>query len=260
VRRSVRRWKGSMILTHDLELPERLDGPAVIHLSRQLATLSQGEPRVIVLRVEPALGLEVAPPPSSAWVPDDGDDAAAAVRRAYVRLLGVLRAHPWPTLTVVEGAVRGGVLGLVASADVVLASSTAVFEAPRTAGGLAWWTYFPAVNRRVRTSVLRRWERAGASHDAAWGASAGLIDEAIEGPAVSAATARWVRLLGAMSPEALAELRASRDLPPPSEGGPPTLAAPEAVTRRLRLLRALPSSERGGDPPPDSRPFGKVSG
>jgi enoyl-CoA hydratase/carnithine racemase len=250
----------SMVLTHDIEMPDRLDGPAVIRLSRQVAALSRAEPGVIVLRVEPSVSLEADPPPSSAWVSDDSDDAAAAVRRAYVRLLAVLRDHPWPTLAVVEGLVQGGVLGLVASCDVVLASSTAVFDAPRTTAGLAWWSYFPALNRRVRTSVLRRWERAATAHDAVWAASAGLIDEAITGPAVSAASARWVRLLTAMSPEALVELRASREQPPPSVAQAEKLpqAAPEAVVRRLRLLRALPSTE--GEAPPDSGPIGKASG
>lgn len=247
-----------MSLTHDIQLPDRLDGPAIIRVSRQLAALSRAEPRVIVLRVEASMlpgHQDVVAPPSSAWLGDDTDDAAAAVRRAYVRLLAVLRDHPWPTLAVVEGIARGGVLGLVATCDVAIASPTALFDAPRTTAGLAWWSYFPALNRRVRTSELRRWERAACPHDAVWAASSGLVDEAIENPGVSAATARWVRLLSGMSPEALAELRGSREQPPSSDARRPGRpSAADAVMRRLRLLRALPAAdaEAHGGATPDS--------
>jgi enoyl-CoA hydratase/carnithine racemase len=200
-----------MILTHDLELLASLDARELACMSRGLLRAASGGARVVVVRVE-SLSLR----PTGMGVVRGA--RADETRQGWARLVSALAACSLPTLAVIEGPVRAAWLPSIATCDVVLASAEGSFEAPRHIGRAELASGAPslpsrrgALERRIPSGTLERWAREGSPHDARWAASAGLVDELFDDPAITATTAKWARALAGASPATRRRIRLRSD-------------------------------------------------
>lgn len=100
---------------------------------------------------------------------------------AFADCLRRLRLCSKLTISVVAGAATGGGVGLAAAADVLLASSRAVFSLPELVLGLAPAVITPILLNRMLPQKIRLLALSGAI-DAQRALELGLADQRVEGP------------------------------------------------------------------------------
>ena len=145
-------------------------------------------------------------------------DPIALVNRRFGRLLQELLACEVPVLAMVQGAAAGGGFGLVATCDVVLATTDARFSMPELGLGLPPAQIAPFVARRLGTGVALRLMLSGERLDAVEAKSHGLVDEVLEDEsAVRSAAGRWLARWVRAEPGAV---RATRRILTAAAGGP----------------------------------------
>jgi methylglutaconyl-CoA hydratase len=157
-------------------------------------------------------------------------DAGAAANvedaRRTQRLFAAIAELPRPVVARVNGPARGGGVGLLAAADVVVASAEAHFAFTEVRVGIVPATIAPFVIARVGAARARRLfctgETFGAADAAAWGlvdrvvppadldaAVAAVVADLLKGaPGALAAAKQLVRDVGSAEPGAVAALTA----------------------------------------------------
>jgi polyketide biosynthesis enoyl-CoA hydratase PksI len=137
----------------------------------------------------------------------EAEEVAARVER-YAALLESFRSMPQPIVVLVEGAARGGGVGLAGAADVVLASSRASFQLTEV-----FFNLLPAVAAahltpgRVAPGVLRSHALTGAPLDADRAHQVGLVDRVLAEGAEERGVRAVLRSLLRGSPEALRSVK-----------------------------------------------------
>jgi isohexenylglutaconyl-CoA hydratase len=128
--------------------------------------------------------------------PTDPKERKRSVARANRRLgdlLMAVEAAAQPVVTVVEGAVLGGGIGLVCASDIALAAQDARFGLPETGLGLVPAQIAPFVVQRIGLTHARRLMLTGARLDAREARRLGLVHEVFDD--TSALDAALARLL-----------------------------------------------------------------
>lgn len=141
------------------------------------------------------------------------DDPLVALNRGFGDVLHALSSLPQQLLVAVDGPAVGGGLGLVCSADRVLATARSVFAAPEVTLGLPPAQIAPYVWRRLGDRGARLCLLSGRRWSAPDAQALGLVDQIVPDGALDASVA-----------EAIGEARA---------------AAPGAVAATKRLLARL---------------------
>jgi isohexenylglutaconyl-CoA hydratase len=95
-----------------------------------------------------------------------GSDPVTDWNAAFGRLCAAYACTELPVVVVLEGAVMGGGFGLACVADIVLASSTAVFRLPETSLGLLPAQIAPFMLARLGYSETKRLSVSGGKIDA----------------------------------------------------------------------------------------------
>ena len=96
------------------------------------------------------------------------------------RLLGLLWDHPGPVLCRVDGPVRGGGMGLLACADIVVASTRANFAYSEVKVGVAPALVAAVTVPKVPLAPLLPWMLTGETFDAATACHLGLVTRVAE--------------------------------------------------------------------------------
>ncbi len=128
----------------------------------------------------------------------------------FGRLLLLLRSAPKPTVALVDGAVLGCGIGLVAACDLVLCTERARFAFPESMLGCLPSLGLPFVRERVSEHRLRLWLMCGSQRGPDEAIAAGLADELVAGNALEREYGRWLRRLGRTPLRAVAELKRER--------------------------------------------------
>jgi len=138
------------------------------------------------------------------------DEATIAARnRRFGALLERLDALPFVVIAVIEGPAFGGGLGLVAIADVVLATAHARFALSETGLGLPPAQIAPFVAGRIGLAQARRLALTGIRLDAGEARRIGLIDQLVDDDSnVDAALAPLLADIRRTAPEATATTKA----------------------------------------------------
>ncbi len=135
---------------------------------------------------------------------DLGDDAVATRNRRFGVFLQDLAALPVPVLAAVHGAAMGGAVGLVATADIVIATADARFGLPETSLGIVPAQIGPFLLPRLGLPVARRLALTAQRIDAQEALRLGLVDRvAPDAAALDAALAEELTRLLANGPAAL---------------------------------------------------------
>ena len=123
------------------------------------------------------------------------DDLRARATGDYCRCLMALRRSDRPVIAVVQGVATGGGLGLVAAADVVIASDRASFGLPEVLFGLAPAMVLPLLLERLSTKTARVWALTGATRNAEQARLDGLVDVVVSNHEIEAELKRWLKAL-----------------------------------------------------------------
>jgi methylglutaconyl-CoA hydratase len=131
------------------------------------------------------------------------DENLADARRA-ARLFHALDTLPVPVIAGVHGAALGGGVGLVAVADIVVATNDAVFGFPETTLGILPAMIAPYVVRKIGLSWARRYCLSGTRFTAADAQRIGLVHEVVPARQFEAALAARAAEFARTAPSAVA--------------------------------------------------------
>jgi methylglutaconyl-CoA hydratase len=156
-------------------------------------------------------------------------------------LFAAVADSPKPVVARVNGAARGGGVGLLAAADVVVAASTATFVFTEVRLGIVPAIISPFVVARTGAARARRLFLTAETFGAAEAVAFGLVDHVAEPDALDAAVERVTGDLRRGGPSALAEVkRLIADLAAAAPGEAGALTA-----RRIAALRASDEGQEG---------------
>ena len=136
-----------------------------------------------------------------------GHEANVADALRTQRLFAGLADLPKPIVARVHGAARGGGVGLVAAADVVVASNSATFAFTEVRLGIIPAMISPFVVERLGPARSRRLFLTAETFDAEQGEAWGLVDHAVPDEELDATVARVCQDLVRGGPGALAETK-----------------------------------------------------
>ena len=146
-----------------------------------------------------------------------GPLAAHEGRRAYAALLIDLARLGKPVIAVVNGAVLGGGMGLLAACDLAIAADDARFGTPEVDLGLFPYMALAPLTRLIGRRAALELMLTGRRIDAAEARSLGLLNEVVPRPQLAGRAAELLETLCAKSPVALRLGRrafyATQDLP-----------------------------------------------
>lgn len=164
-------------------------------------------------------------------------DGIAQLSRDGARLFDAVAALPQITVTVAEGAVMAGGLGLACCTDLVLATPECRFALTEVRVGLVAAQIAPFVQARIGARAARRLMVLGASLEAEGAVATGLVDQVLPADDLAAALAQIRRDAAAAAPGAVAATKALlADLP--------SLSREAQITRAARdFAQALLSAE-----------------
>ena len=136
-----------------------------------------------------------------------GHEANVADALRTQRLFAGLADLPKPVVARVHGAARGGGVGLVAAADVVVASNSATFAFTEVRLGIIPAMISPFCVERLGSARARRLFLTAETFDAEQGEAWGLVDHAVPAEDLDATVARVCQDLVRGGPGALAETK-----------------------------------------------------
>ena len=199
------------VRTLTLARPERrnaFDDALIAELTARLEQAANDETvRVVVLT---GAGAAFSAGADIAWMRRAADyDEAANLEdaRALARLMTTLDRLPKPTIARVDGAAIGGGVGLVAAADVAVASEAAIFALTEVRLGLVPAVISPFVVRAVGARQARRLFLTGERIDAAAARELGLVHATVPADGLDERVAAVVTHLLAGGPNALARAK-----------------------------------------------------
>ena len=138
----------------------------------------------------------------------DAVDPIAQANVQFGQLCVAYAKSPLAVVTVLEGTVMGGGLGLACVADVALASETAVFRLPETSLGMVPAQIAPFLMERLGYSQAKRLAVTGGQLTAAQALNLGLVHEMHLHEQIDAALAIVTAGILKCAPDALAQTKA----------------------------------------------------
>lgn len=136
-----------------------------------------------------------------------------AEARALGQVFYQLYHFPTPVLITVQGSAYGGGLGLIACADLVIASETAQFCFSETKLGLVPALISPYIIQAIGERVAKRYFLTADSFSATEAKALGLIHEVVPATTVLTLSQQWIIQLNQNGPQALRATKALvRDL------------------------------------------------
>ncbi|HYR96198.1 MAG TPA: enoyl-CoA hydratase-related protein [Candidatus Binatus sp.] len=242
------------VATLTLERPEvgnAIDDALIARFAEALAACGQ-DPAVRVVVVTGA-GRMFSAGADLRWMRRMRDAGASANRddaRRTQQLFAAIAELPRPVVARVNGPARGGGVGLLAAADVVVAAAEAHFAFTEVRVGIVPATIAPFVIARVGPARARRLFCTGETFGAADALAWGLVDRVVPAGELDGAVAAVVADLLKGAPAAIAEAKKLiRDLAAAEPASVPALTA-DLIAR----LRAGEEGQEGMAAFLDKRP------
>ena len=157
-------------------------------------------------------------------------------------MLGALSHCAKPTMALVQGAVLGGGVGLVAACDIALAADDSTFCLSEVKLGLIPATIGPYVTAAVGERQARRYALTAERFDAMEAQRIGLVHEVVPSAGLSTAAER---MLGALAGNGPLALTATKDLVRFVAGRPIDAEVMAETARRIADIRASEEGREG---------------
>ncbi|MFC0109379.1 enoyl-CoA hydratase/isomerase family protein [Kibdelosporangium aridum] len=216
-----------------------ITGPLIEHI---VTTLTEAKARYITVEGEAGAfceGLDLGrlSDPAEDW---------AAIHHSYADMLRALECAACPVVALVDGVALGGGLGLVAAADLVIATPRSTFGLPDVLVGLVPAIALPQLTQRLGVAKARLLALDGGTVDASTALRIGLVDEIADDLDVAVArhARRWLRT----------DIRAQHEVKVASAEMNAPNADAEAMRRFTKLLATAETQRRivrmaAGEPP-----------
>jgi methylglutaconyl-CoA hydratase len=162
--------------------------------------------------------------------------------RALAEMFRIIAISPKPTIARVNGAAMGGGLGLIATCDIAVASTTAIFAASEVRLGLIPSTIAPYVLNAIGPRQARRLFQTGERIEAAHAQRIGLVHETAEPDQLDTRIEKVVSDLLAGAPGAQS---AAKGLIEDIAGRPLTRELMEETAVRIANIRSDPEAIEG---------------
>jgi methylglutaconyl-CoA hydratase len=169
---------------------------------------------------------------------NEAENAADAMRLSD--MLAAIDACPAPVIAVAQGSVFGGGVGLVACADLVVATPNAKFRLSEVRLGLTPATISPFVVAAIGARQARRYALTAELFGADEARRIGLVHEISDAP--DEVVARWLNALLECAPGAVAD---AKRLVADVAGRPVDDALRAETARRIAARRASPEGKEG---------------
>jgi methylglutaconyl-CoA hydratase len=172
------------------------------------------------------------------WMPRAAELERAdnrAETEALARLLHELYSFPKPVIARVHGDCYGGGVGLVAAADLAIATPTAAFALTEVRLGLIPATISPYVIRAMGARQASRYMLTAERFSGTEALSLGLVHALAEPEALDEAVSHWLAQLHAGGPEALRLTKKLIDAQPASRFGEDVIADTAARLAEVRV-------------------------
>ncbi|MGI4880559.1 MAG: enoyl-CoA hydratase-related protein [Janthinobacterium lividum] len=222
------------------EVRNAFDEVLIAALTTTFARFHADPPRAVVLAGNGpgfCAGADVA------WMKRAGGWTEAENRSDAMRLstmLDTIDRCPCPVIAVARGNVLGGGVGLVAAADMVVASSDARFCLSEVRLGLTPATISPFVLRAIGARAARRWFLTAEMFGADDALAMGLVHVVSDAPEMQVAA--WLKALRGVAPGAVA---AAKTLIADIAGHPVDEALRGVTADRIAARRASAEGKEG---------------
>ena len=173
---------------------------------------------------------------------DNGIDDNLDDARALARMLRALAEMRKPTVARVQGAARGGGMGLAAACDIAVASTKAVFATSEVRFGIIPSVISPYVLRAIGARQATRYFQSAERIDGARAREIGLVHETVEPEQLDAKVQEIVAALllgGPLSQTAAKSLICAVSNQPINDN------LVEDTAHRIAHLRATPEAQEG---------------
>jgi enoyl-CoA hydratase/carnithine racemase len=188
---------GTLGVAEAVELRKALQAASVDEFTRSITLVGSGHLFAGGLDLVPLVGGEKLPAPAQ----------QRAILGEFGRLLLLLRSAQKPTLALVDGAVLGNGVGLVAACDVVLGTERASFAFPEMVLGSIPALVLPLLRERMSEHRIRLWLMSGLSRGPQAALAAGLVDQIVSSADLEREHLRWLRKLDRTPLRAVRELK-----------------------------------------------------
>jgi enoyl-CoA hydratase/carnithine racemase len=183
-----------------------LDAAGLAQLERLLEDAEDNKRcRVIVIESSPGVfcrGMDL-----QFLVAHAGEDQSDKLR-VYARCMERLRSSGKAVICLIDGEATGGGVGLVAAADLVIATARSRFSLPECVLGLIPAMVLPLLHERMPVQKARALALSSRNLKAEEALALGLVDELAEGPIeAEQALRRTLKQLLRASPRAIARLK-----------------------------------------------------
>jgi methylglutaconyl-CoA hydratase len=131
-----------------------------------------------------------------------------AVSQATFEAVQRLNLLPVPTVALVQGGCFGGGTGVISACDVVVAADNATFSITEVRWGLTAAIIIPQLCDAIGVRQVRRYALTGERFGAGEARRIGLVHEVVPLAELESAGAKFVELLLANGPQAMAETKA----------------------------------------------------
>lgn len=194
------------VLTITLDRPEArnaLDETAIEDLTEAMrGPASEPDLRFVVLRGEGKAFCAGADLQYMRRLADADEETNVGDAERLGALFHAIATCPHPVIAAVHGAAIGGGVGLVAAADVVVATQGTRFGFTEVRLGIVPGVIAPYAVRRLGPATSRRLFLTGEIFDAEAARDFGLVDEIVGADALDATVAAWIERLRVGGPKA----------------------------------------------------------
>lgn len=222
------------------EVRNAFDEVLIAGLTATFARFHVDPPRAVVLAGN---GKDFCAGADVAWMTRAGGWTMAENRTDALRLstmLDTIDRCPCPVIALAHGNVLGGGVGLVAAADLVVASADARFCLSEVRLGLTPATISPFVLRAMGPRAARRWFLTAEMFGADDALAMGLVHVVSDAPEMQVAA--WLKALRGVAPGAVA---AAKTLIAEIAGAPVTDTLRGVTAERIAARRASPEGKEG---------------
>jgi len=194
------------ILLIQLNRPDKcnaMHGPMVAELLHAVQTFSADDSRLLMLSGK---GEHFCAGGDIAWMvqmTSGSEDKNAEDAQLLADLLYQLYSCPKPTLALVQGAVRGGGLGLVGACDFAIAAKDASFALPEVKIGITPSIISPYVIAAIGERAAHYYFLTGESFDADRAKQLGLVQQVIDKESLTSVAISLAQIVMKNSPLAL---------------------------------------------------------
>jgi len=238
---------GRGVATLSLNKPERhnaFDDQVIAELSGACGLLSEHKSvRVVILK---GAGKSFSAGGDLSWMKKAAGYSQSENQADGMRLsdmYAALKSLPKPVIALAHGAVMGGGAGLVACADIAIASSEAKFAFSEVRLGLIPATISPFVIAAIGARNAGRYFLTGERFDAETARAIGLVHEVVSTPVdLGTAAERIIALLLQAGPEAVSKAKA---LIAEVSGRPLTNELRATTAKAIAEVRAGAEAEEG---------------